>query len=147
MKALKFLFPVLFLLFLGTIKTEAQSQVQYIEMEYNGQFWYDCNGVIDYLIGRATVKVVFHFSKSGELLWLKAGLVGGELTSQATGEVFRVQVNQHDIKYMKGEDVIGFSHVLRLRGDMGTHVICNETFIYDPETGEFVSTIHKHKCM
>lgn len=143
MKAFKILLTIAAVFFLMTFMAEAQST-----SEKYDEYWVifvDCDGVEDYLYGNISLHCIWHPDKSGNCDWEKDQYKGIELTSRATGEVFRVSF------IMKAEisalgKVIQLTRHYNLTGNSGTHILYSVTLLADWTGGYLVETVIKEKA-
>lgn len=139
MKTLVVLYVVLFCTAIGNANAQSVSEKYY----GSGTFWYECDGVWDAISGPITFHYVTKYDKDGNFIWEKLQMQSAELTSAATGEVFRMSDAQKmDMWGLPGAEM---SWHFNLIGDQGTHVIVYVAA--DVSEGWMNFTDYKVKCL
>ncbi len=144
MKTLKiFLFAFAIVLF-STFNVQSQSVTEkWINFEYVG--WDTYSPELGVLTGTGTAHVVFKYDKLGTQIGLKANIHLTNFTSSLTGEIFMANVIAHD-NFLSSDPNVFISRIKWvLKGNMGTRMVCTETWEINSVTGEMVSLEHNHK--
>ena len=143
MKTLKnFLFAFAIVLF-SSFNVQSQSvSEKWIDFEWVG--WDTYSPELGDLIGTGTVHVVSKYDKLGILISRKTNTHLTNVTSSLTGEIF--MVNSIDQGLLSSDPDVIFTRVKWvLKGNMGTRIVCTETWKINLVTGEMVSLEHNHK--
>lgn len=146
MKAIKSLFLAIFFLTFAAGTSYGQSEVTTRDINMGIRFI--CDGVVNIVIGPATLHQVVHFNKDGNVDWVKNTLISDELQSIVTGEIFRVN-RIYKIDMPDTETVVQRTLHYNLVGDDGTHVLHSETWELDVSSSPIVWTLIKEetKCL
>lgn len=144
MKTLKiFLFAFAIVLF-SSFNVQSQSVTEkLIDFEYVG--WDTDSPELGDLTGTGTMHVVFKYNKLGTLIGVKANIQLTNFTSIITGEIFLANTIEHTSLLSSDPDVFISRIKWVLKGNMGTRIVCTETWEINAVTGEMVSLEHNHK--
>ena len=144
MKTLKiFLFAFAIVLF-SSFNVQSQS-VSEKWFNYESTVWDTYSPELGFLTGTSTVHVVFKYDKLGNITGVKVHTHFTNLTSSTTGEIFLANIYDHQTLLTSDPDV-GISRFrMVLIGNMGTRMVCTETWEINLVTGEMVSVEHNHK--
>ncbi len=106
-----------------------------------------CEGeVYDIITGTVTYTFLNHSALKNS--WNKiVGHNNNLWHSTLTDEVYKEIWITNDFRYIPGKEVILFQAIWRLDGNMGSHIICNQTWEVDALTFEILNYNHKHKCL
>ena len=143
MKTLKiFLFAFAIVLFSSfNVQAESVSE-KWINFEWVG--WDTYSPELGDLTGTGTVHVVSKYDKLGTLIARKTNTHLTNVKSSLTGEIF--MVNSIDQGLLSSDPDVIFTRVKWvLKGNMGTRIVCTETWEINIVTGEMVSLEHNHK--
>ena len=143
MKTLKLLLATLFLGLLTFYNVEAQS-VSTKSYDFVVNIWDTYSPEMGLLTGPCTIHFVAKYDRFGNQIGLKANAHITTLTSNTTGEVFHANIVESD-SFTSVPDIIIVTFRAILLGNMGTRLVCTETFEFNTATGEFVSLEHRHK--
>ena len=148
MKNLKLLF-VCALLCGFALNSNAQSEVRYWENTWT--FQPSCDGVVDVIIGPVHGYVVDHYNPvTGVFEWYKFNILGSELISQTTGEIFSISGKDNgktegDWAGTLGDTYLKFRR--NLRGNQGSHYLVTIIWFFDASDNTWSLLEGKTKCL
>ena len=144
MKTLKiFLFAFAIVLFSSfNVQSQTVSE-KWINFEWVG--WDTYSPELGTLTGTGTAHVVFKYDKLGILIDRKGHIHLTNVTSSITGEIFLANIIDHAYLLSTDQDVVISKVKYVLKGNMGTRMVCFETWEINIVTGEMVSLEHNHK--
>lgn len=142
MKTLKiFLFAFAIVLF-SSFNVQSQSvSEKWINFEWVG--WDTDSPELGDLTGTGTVHVVSKYDKLGTLIGRKSNTHLTNVTS-STGEIFMVNSIDHGL-LSSDPNIVILRVKWVLKGNLGTRIVCTETWEMNLATGEMVSLEHNHK--
>jgi hypothetical protein len=144
MKTLKiFLFAFAIVLF-SSFNVQSQSvSEKWINFEWTISD--DYSPELGSLTGTSTMHVVFKLDKLGNINGVKINIHSINVTSSASDETFMVNLIQQESFITPDPDVILARAKLVIKGNMGTRIVCTQTYEINAITGEEVSLEHNHK--
>lgn len=150
MKNLKLLF-VCALLCGFALNSNAQSEVRYWENTFT--FRASCDGVVDIITGPVHGHVVDHYNPvTGVFEWYKFNILGSELVSQNTGEIFAISGSE--VGKTEGDfgdpTVVGdvyWKARRNLRGNQGSHYLVTIIWFFDASDNTWSLLEGETKCL
>jgi hypothetical protein len=144
MKSLKiFLFAFAIVLF-SSFNVQSQSvSEKYLNFEWT--IWDDYSPELGFLSGTSTMHVVLKLDKLGNPTGVKINIHCTNVTSSISKETFMVNIIQQESFITPDPDVILGRAKLVIKGNMGTRIVCTQTYEINLITGVEVSLEHNHK--
>lgn len=145
MKTLKFLTLIGLILYFS-VDTIGQTTKTF----YTGQETWEVyceDALYDVITGTPTYTIIEHSSVNK--YWRK--IIGqnnlNEWVSLKTGEVYKEVWLNHDFRFNPASNTLFFTAIYRLDGNMGSHIICDQTWEVNADTWEIITYDHRHKCL
>jgi len=143
MKTLKILLFAFAIVLFSSFNVQSQAvSEKYLNFEWTIS---DDSSELGFLTGTSTMHVVLKLDKLGKPTGVKINIHCTNVTSSISDETFMVNLIQQESFITPDPNIILGRAKLVIKGNMGTRIVCTQTYEINMITGVEVSLEHNHK--